>query len=374
MGDQDVLELLRNIAEHWDQAGGRSERELGERYPTITPAAASYVTKEIWLGGSDGVQLSRIKPAAGPGVALPVRIGRDRLPSVLTFWLRGVCHVGRFSGRRCAAVAGGAGAPTSPAPSQTPSTPASVNSSALPSWLLVSLLIVVIAIIAAMFALTFYNLSAPRSTLKNVLGIKPRLPGRGKPNAGETAIAKLYDKADDKQAVSQKVLDTLSLSARVGKRTTRTTLAITGFALLGLILVALFGLSGSDVHDLRTQTVAALTTLVATIAGFYFGSQGGGGGGGSAPTESATAQRAISEIVPATGVQAGGEHVAILGSGLSTAAKVTLGGTEATAVRNIGETALSVVTPASTTSGAADVVIVFADGSQINRPGGFTFS
>jgi hypothetical protein len=61
MGDQDVLELLRNIAEHWDETGGRSERELGERYPTVKSDAVSYTNKELWLGGLDGVPLSRIK-------------------------------------------------------------------------------------------------------------------------------------------------------------------------------------------------------------------------------------------------------------------------------------------------------------------------
>ena len=61
MGDQDVLELLRNIAEHWDETGGRSERELAERYPTVKPDAVSYTNKEARLGGLDGVPLSRIK-------------------------------------------------------------------------------------------------------------------------------------------------------------------------------------------------------------------------------------------------------------------------------------------------------------------------
>lgn len=56
-----MLELLRNIAEHWDEAGGRSERELAERYPAVKPDAVSYTNKEVLLGGSDGVPLSRIK-------------------------------------------------------------------------------------------------------------------------------------------------------------------------------------------------------------------------------------------------------------------------------------------------------------------------
>jgi Putative Ig domain len=78
---------------------------------------------------------------------------------------------------------------------------------------------------------------------------------------------------------------TLATSARSGKRTTRTTLAIVGFSLLGVVVVAIFGLSGQGVRDLRSQVIAAITTLVATIAGFYFGAdaaQNAGGQGGPA--------------------------------------------------------------------------------------------
>lgn len=60
MGDQDVVELLRNIAEHWDETGGRSARDLAEQYPTLAPDAVAFTNKEIWLGGLEGVPLSRI--------------------------------------------------------------------------------------------------------------------------------------------------------------------------------------------------------------------------------------------------------------------------------------------------------------------------
>src|SRR4051794_38493226 len=60
MGDQYVVELLRNVAEHWDELGGRSERELAKACPTVLPAAVAYTNKEIWIGGLDGVPLSRI--------------------------------------------------------------------------------------------------------------------------------------------------------------------------------------------------------------------------------------------------------------------------------------------------------------------------
>jgi flagellar basal body-associated protein FliL len=249
----------------------------------------------------------------------------------------------------------------------------------LPNWLLVCLLIVVVVVILAMFALTFYNLSAPRSTLRNLLGLKPRLPFRSKAQAGNApaGITTLLQHADQKQ-VSQHLLSTLSLSARVGKRTTRTTLAITGFALLGLTLIALFGLSSSDVHDLRTQVVASLTTLVATIAGFYFGSQGSsasGASGGTAPAQAKTStQRKITDVVPSTGPGTGGDHVAIIGTGLSTVSQVTVGAADAATVQVIGDTALRIVTPSAPTPGPVDITVVFADGSQIVRASGFTYT
>ncbi len=55
-------------------------------------------------------------------------------------------------------------------PSPTPSVVSSDNASALPSWLLVSLLLVVGLVILSGFSLTAYSLSAPRSTLKNIIG------------------------------------------------------------------------------------------------------------------------------------------------------------------------------------------------------------
>lgn len=129
------------------------------------------------------------------------------------------------------------------------------SAAALPSWLLIALLCLVGLVVLAMFVLTAYSLSAPRSTLKNVLG-----QGR-------------LRRQPPKEAVSGDLVKELALAARVGKRTTRTTLAIGAFALLGVVVIAIFGSSGQGVRDLRSQAVAAVTTLAATIAGFYFGAQ-----------------------------------------------------------------------------------------------------
>jgi hypothetical protein len=126
--------------------------------------------------------------------------------------------------------------------------------SSLPAWLLVALLSVVGLVIILMFGLTAYSLGAPRSTLKNALATK-----RGQEFRPDVVTKELVSK--------------LAMSARSGRRTTRATLAIVGFALLGVIVVAVFGLSGQGVEDIRSQVAAAVTTLAATIAGFYFGAQ-----------------------------------------------------------------------------------------------------
>jgi hypothetical protein len=154
-------------------------------------------------------------------------------------------------------------------PSPTPSVVSADSASALPSWLLVSLLLIVGLVIVAAFSLTAYSLSAPRSTLKNIIG---------KRASQGTASEKV---------VNSQLVKTLATAARSGKRTTRTTLAIVGFSLLGVVIVAIFGLSGQGVRDLRSQVIAAVTTLVATIAGFYFGAETArnqGAQGGSAST------------------------------------------------------------------------------------------
>jgi hypothetical protein len=60
MARQDVLELLRNVAEHWDEVGGRSVDELARDHPDILVGAVVSTGKEVWIGGDRGVPLSRI--------------------------------------------------------------------------------------------------------------------------------------------------------------------------------------------------------------------------------------------------------------------------------------------------------------------------
>jgi hypothetical protein len=61
MGGQGVLELLRNVSEHWDEVGGRSARRLTVDHPEFSVGGIAYTNKEIWIGGLDGVPISRIR-------------------------------------------------------------------------------------------------------------------------------------------------------------------------------------------------------------------------------------------------------------------------------------------------------------------------
>ncbi|WP_143253937.1 hypothetical protein [Amycolatopsis keratiniphila] len=59
MTDDDVLELLRNVAEHWDEDDGPSIRTLTEAHPEVLVHGITFTNKEIWIGGR--VPLSRIR-------------------------------------------------------------------------------------------------------------------------------------------------------------------------------------------------------------------------------------------------------------------------------------------------------------------------
>jgi hypothetical protein len=62
MTGEHVLELLRNIAEHWDEVGGPSAEKLANSYPDFSADGIAFTNKEIWVGGlDDGVPLSRIR-------------------------------------------------------------------------------------------------------------------------------------------------------------------------------------------------------------------------------------------------------------------------------------------------------------------------
>jgi hypothetical protein len=204
-------------------------------------------------------------------------------------------------------------------------------------------------IVVAMFALTAYNLSAPRSPLKRLL----------------TATG----------SQDPELIKTLATSARVGTRTTRTTLAIAGFSLLGVAVVAVFGLSGQGVRDLRSQVVAAVTTLVAAIAGFYFGTRAAESpAAGGEPTTAPAAAPAVTGVSPPSGSVAGGDPVTVTGSGFTGATGVSFGTAAASILPGASDTQLTVTSPPNP-AGTVDVTVTTPAGTSAITPADqFTYS
>ena len=58
-GEEEMM-ALRNLAEHFDDEDGPAAQTL-RGMPHIKPGAIAYTGKELWIGGDDGVPLSRIR-------------------------------------------------------------------------------------------------------------------------------------------------------------------------------------------------------------------------------------------------------------------------------------------------------------------------
>lgn len=238
-------------------------------------------------------------------------------------------------------AAGPSPSPTSsPSPSPSPSTTVSSDvASALPSWLLITLAALVAFIVLAMFALAAYNLSAPRAPLKRLL----KKPGVNVPSS---------------------VIGDLASSARPGKRTTRTILAIAGFALLGVAVIAAFGLSGQGVRDLRSQIVAAITTLVAAISGFYFGTRAAQSSAGGSATSGTAAAPTVTEVSPPSGPAAGGKTVTLIGTGFIGATSVNFGQVAGQNPAIASDTQLTVTSPRGTVGATVHVTVTSPAGTS----------
>lgn len=92
MKGQEVLKLLRDLAEHYDERGGRAESSLVSDHLQVLSDAFNYTNKEIWIGGGkSGVPLSRVvawaarvevelrEVLAGIGVEIPDELGASRV-------------------------------------------------------------------------------------------------------------------------------------------------------------------------------------------------------------------------------------------------------------------------------------------------------
>jgi len=60
LAGETALKLLRDVAEHYDESGGRAERALKRDHPEILRGVLAYTKDEVWIGGERGVPLSRV--------------------------------------------------------------------------------------------------------------------------------------------------------------------------------------------------------------------------------------------------------------------------------------------------------------------------
>jgi len=60
-----VLKVLRDVVEHFDDVDGPSARRLARQYEDVTVGAYAYDSKEVWIGGYEGVPLSRVEAWLG---------------------------------------------------------------------------------------------------------------------------------------------------------------------------------------------------------------------------------------------------------------------------------------------------------------------
>lgn len=169
------------------------------------------------------------------------------------------------------------------APTPTPSASATASATATPSptvspvasqastaWLPTTaqfLLVVIffVLVTAVWVGLVTYNQLASGRTLRRtqeVLGLRPFR--RGLPAAPPRTVAAL-----DEQELALLTRATKAATMR-GTPLTRQLLALLTFSLIAGLVLVIFTENGAD--DLRKQTATALLTFLATIGGFYFGS------------------------------------------------------------------------------------------------------
>jgi hypothetical protein len=193
-----------------------------------------------------------------------------------------------------------------PSPSATPGAGLAATSSAwAPTtsqfWLVVTVFVVLTALWGG---LVTYNLLAGGRALRRtqeVLGLRPMKRG---------VVGRVQDfTARDPGTLSDPEMALLrraTRSASMGStRLTRTLLALLTFSLISGLVVVIFTEDNAD--DLRKQTATALLTFLATIGGFYFGSdtaqrnQGTGRGPSVPPTDGKTPGNTAHDQHPGNG-------------------------------------------------------------------------
>lgn len=158
---------------------------------------------------------------------------------------------------------------------------------------------------------------------------------------------------------------------------TRGLIALLVIVLAALALVVTVISGASDATDLRKTIITSLLTVLATVAGFYFGARtaqtsAAGAGATSAQASAQQAGPTITALKP--NKQAGGNPVDIIGSGLTDTKAVLFDGDLAVISSIEGDTKVTVIPPTKPTGTATTVIVVTATSrSTVGPQAEFTY-
>jgi hypothetical protein len=163
----------------------------------------------------------------------------------------------------------------------------------------------------------------------------------------------------------------------------RSLIALVVLSLLGLTLATALISGALDTADLRKTIVTALLSILATIAGFYYGARTAQG----AAEQTARQQRdpdsstiparpagpRLIAVRPNVGAQAGGEEVTLFGSLLTGATSVSFGAIPASRFTVSSDSQITAVTPPG--EGTVDVTASTPNGtSEVTEATKFTYN
>jgi hypothetical protein len=189
-------------------------------------------------------------------------------------------------------------------------------------------------------------------------------------------IDKMIDKAGPAITVEElrQIASVLETEPRGARGLTQSLLGLIIATFVGFAMIATLISTSGDSEDLRQTIITALLSILATIAGFYFGARtaqisteqatrppearpqsGPIGGGGGGPT--------ISRLEPSTGRPDGGTEVTVTGTGLGEAPSVKFGNSEGV-VQSSSETEIKVLTPKGVAGETVPVTVVTRSGQS----------
>jgi hypothetical protein len=152
---------------------------------------------------------------------------------------------------------------------------------------------------------------------------------------------------------------------------TRGLIALLIIVLAALALVVTVISGASDAGDLRKTIITSLLTVLATVAGFYFGArtaQTSGAGADATSARASTHQAGPTITALKPNKQVSGNPVDIIGTGLADTKAVLFDGDSAVISSIEGDTKVTVMPPAKPAGTATAVIVVTATSRSTTGP------